>query len=152
MRPTRGTLAFVAGLLLLGALPVVRHWAWRPPPGRCALDGVAIDPPYRVRVHDARGRDHEFCCVRCAELWLGRRREPPRAAFVTDEATGGEIDAAQAHFVRSSVVTTPTTGNRVHAFASPADAARHAEVARGRLLTGPERPFQEESNPDVRVH
>lgn len=141
MRPSRGTLAFVAGLLLLGALPVVRHWAWRPPPGRCALDGVAIEPLYRVRVQDARGRDHEFCCVRCAELWLGRGREPPRAVFVTDEASGREVDAAAAHFVRSGVVTTPTTGNRVHAFATSADAARHAEVARGRVLRESERPF-----------
>ena len=129
-----------AGLLLAVALPVIGHLARRAPAGRCALDGVAIEPRYRVRVRED-GRDYEFCCVHCAELWLGRQAPRSRTVFVTDEAGGREIDAASAWFIRSAVVTTPTTGNRVHAFATRADAERHAESAHGRLLTGPDRPF-----------
>jgi hypothetical protein len=128
------------GLLLAVALPVIGPLARKAPADRCALDGVAIEPRYRVRVRDG-GRDSEFCCVHCAELWLGRQAPASRAVFVMDEAGGREIDATSAWFVRSAVVTTPTTGNRIHAFATRADAERHAESARGRLLTGAERPF-----------
>ena len=129
------------GLLLAAALPGIGHLARRVPAGRCALDGVAIEPLYRVRVEDDQGRDHEFCCIHCAELWLGRQQAKPRAVYVTDEAGGREIDAPSAYFVRSAVDTTPTVGNRVHAFARRADAERHAAAARGRLLSDAERPF-----------
>src|SRR5437764_194865 len=130
----------LAGLLALAALPLLGHWARHAPAGRCSLDGVPITPVYRVRVRDHRGGDHGFCCIRCAELWLARS-PPAHAVWVTDEASGHELDARAAFFVRSSVVTTPTTGNRVHAFARQEDAERHADVAHGRLLDGPERPF-----------
>ncbi len=131
----------LAGLLVLAALPVIGNRVRRPAGDRCALDGVRIDPLYRARVRDHEGRDHAFCCVRCAELWLSRQRPGPQAVYVTDEASGREVEATSAHFVRSTVVTVPTTGNRVHAFADRADAERHAETARGRVLVGPERPF-----------
>jgi hypothetical protein len=75
-------------------------------------------------------------------MWLARQGARPREVYVTDEASGAEIDAASAYFVRSLVVTTPTTGNRVHAFRDRADAERHAEVAHGTLLNGTERPLQ----------
>jgi hypothetical protein len=134
----------LAVFLLLAALAVVGHWARRDPVGGCALDGGHIEPRYRVRVLGAEGRDHEFCCIRCAELWLSRQRRRPRAVLVTDEASGREVEAASAYFVRSEVVSTPTTGNRVHAFAEACDAERHAAAARGRVLAGPERPFAAE--------
>jgi hypothetical protein len=88
-----------------------------------------------------QGRSLAFCCVGCAESWLGRSGASPRAIYVTDEATGREIDAARAFYVRSLVVTTATKGDRVHAFERRADAEAHAAAYRGRLLTGPERPF-----------
>jgi hypothetical protein len=134
-------IAALAGLLLLAALPVLGHWVRRAPEGRCALDGVAIVPIYQVRVRDGQGNDQTFCCIRCAELWLGRQTATPQAVTVTDEASGQAIEATAAYFVRSTVVTAPTTGNRVHAFADQADAERHAESAHGRLLTGTDRPF-----------
>jgi hypothetical protein len=129
----------LAGLILLAATAVVGSRLRHPPAGRCALDGVAVEPRYRVRVGG-----HEFCCVRCAELWLGRREAGGQPVRVTDEATGREIDAASAYFVRSMVVTAPATGCRVHAFADRADAERHAESAHGQLLSGSDRPFAAE--------
>lgn len=134
----------LAGLLLLALLPLAGHWLRRDSAGRCTLDGVRIEPRYRVRVLDAAGRDREFCCIRCAELWLQRQTNPPLAIRVTDENSGDEIDASAAHFVRSSIVTAPTTGNRIHAFADRANAERHADAANGLILEGPERPFAPE--------
>jgi hypothetical protein len=141
MRPTRrriliGLIGGVVGLAVAGSL------SRRRAAGRCALDGAEVDPLYRVRVEDERGGSHPFCCVRCAELWLAAHRGRVRGVFVTDEASGQEVGVARATFVRSSVVTRAATGNRVHAFLDPADADRHAASARGRILTGGDRPFQ----------
>jgi hypothetical protein len=94
-----------------------------------------------VRVEEEDGRQRVFCSVRCAQLWLARGQPPPRAVFVTDEASGREVEAHRAFFVRSAVVTPPTTRNRTHAFAERADAARHAAAFRGAVLTTDERPF-----------
>jgi hypothetical protein len=134
----------LVALLAVAALPVLGHWLRRPPGERCALDGVGVEPLFRVRVLDGRGRWAQFCCVRCAEVWLRRQGERPAGVHVTDEASGEEVDAAAAWFVRSRVVTNPVTGNRVHAFRDPDDARRHAEACGGVLLSGAERPFQAE--------
>ena len=123
------------------ALPFVGNWLRRTPEDRCALDGGALVTSYRVRVEDAEGQSSDFCCIRCAQLWLERQEQPARAIWVTDEISGARIDAEAAHYVRSLVVTTPTTGNRIHAFRDLADAERHAEKCRGTILTGGERPF-----------
>lgn len=133
---------FSLGILLaIVGLPLAGHWARRGLDNRCAFDGSKIEPLYRVRIVDDEGRDQQFCCVRCAEWWLQRRSAPPRAIQVTDECSGQEIDAAAAYYVRSLVVTTPTTGNRIHVFRNPAEADKHAHDCRGRLLLEFERPF-----------
>jgi hypothetical protein len=134
----RIVLAVVAVAVLLA---LAGSYVRRRPAGGCAYDGVAIEPLYRVRVVDDEGQDRVFCCIRCAELWLEGRRAPPRAVFVTDERSGQEVAAAAAWFVRSGVVTTPTSGNRVHTFRDRADAERHAATARGQVLDAAERPF-----------
>jgi hypothetical protein len=113
-------------------------------PGRCALDGDRIEPLYRVRVVDEAGVSQEFCCIRCAQLWLKSRRGQPVVIYVTDEASGQEIDGQGAFYVRSSVVTKATTGNRIHAFGDQEEAERHAAAARGRILNGQDRPFAHE--------
>jgi hypothetical protein len=127
--------AVVVGLPLAGYL-IRRHAE----PG-CALDGAKINPDYRVEVVASDGRIHAFCCLRCAELWLGRLPGPPQAVLVTDEAGGNLIDARDAFFVRSSVVTTPATANRIHAFRSRADAENHADKHGGTVLSESEKPF-----------
>lgn len=131
-------------VVMLGAvvgLAVVGSLSRRRAAGRCALDGAEIDPLYRVRIEDEHGGSHPFCCIRCAELWLAAHRGKPRNVYVTDETSGQEIEASRASYVRSSVVTRAATGNRVHAFRDAADAERHAASARGRVLTGADRPF-----------
>jgi hypothetical protein len=130
------------GLVVLVGLPILAHWARRAEKAGCALDGTRVDPVYRVVIVDGRGRSQEFCCLRCAELWLGRQPVAPRTITVTDETTGEEIAADAAFYVRSSVVTTPATRNRIHVFRRQADAARHAEAFSGTVLSGAEQPFR----------
>jgi hypothetical protein len=139
--PKTAWITGAAGILLLAGLPIVGCWLRRSPQPCCALDGVRLEAVFRVRVQDHEGHSHEFCSVRCAELWLQRQPAPPRAIYVTDEATGQEIDAASAYYVRSQVVTAAPTGNRVHVFRRRSDAERHASVFGGMLLGSSERPF-----------
>ena|SRR5437588_8917805 len=123
----------LAGLLIVFGLPLAGTLARRTAGPRCAFDGAPIEPLYRVRIVDAEGGERTFCCLHCAGLWRGHRPRP-RAMFVTDEATGAEIPATSAWFVRSRVVTMPHTQNRVHIFGSQADAQRHADAAGGLML------------------
>lgn len=131
----------MAGLIIIAALPFAAHWMRRGAGERCAWDGLPIESIYRVRIVERPGIAYTFCCVQCAERWLERRDTKPLEILVTDEASGGEIDASRASFVRSGVATNTITGNRVHVFRTAADAMKHAEAARGRRLTGAERPF-----------
>jgi hypothetical protein len=132
----------LAALVVLAALPVVGHWVRGEHQDRCALDGVRIVPAFRVRIVHRCGQTDQFCCIRCVELWLQRQVVQPDAVYVTDEVTGQEIDSALAWFVRSSVITTATTGNRIHAFQTKSDAERHAVNCRGTVLRESDRPFQ----------
>jgi hypothetical protein len=132
-------LAFVCAL---AALPLAGHWARRGAARSCDFDGAAIDPIYRVRIVDADGKDREFCCIGCAEQWLGRTSRQPRAILVTDEIGGETLDAAAAFFAHSRVVTQRTTGNRIHAFRTRGDAEHHAATVGGRVLDGTDRPFR----------
>jgi hypothetical protein len=131
----------VVALAVVVGLPLAGHWARRPADPGCALDGAPVDPAYRVEVVDEQGQTHAFCCLTCARIWLHRHGTPPRAVTVTDESTGRPLDAADAHYVRSAVVTTPATGNRIHVFASRADAQRHADSFGGTVLEGSDRPL-----------
>jgi hypothetical protein len=132
-----------AGVLLavVVGLPLARYWARRGVEPGCALDGVKIDPRYRVEVTDDQGRRHAFCCVQCARRWLDRQDAPPHEVKVTDESSGEPLDAARAYYVRSFVVTTPVTGNRIHVFRTRADAEQHAETHNGTVLPASERPL-----------
>src|ERR1700722_15066062 len=137
---------WIAGLLyvaVLAGLALAGHWARQSSEPTCAHDGGKIEPCYRVRIVDDRGRDFEFCCIHCAELWLKGEQTKPQAVRVTDEVSGEEIDASAAHFVRSLVITNPTTNNRVHAFLKLSDAETHARTCYGRLLDDSERPFHD---------
>ncbi|HEV3344891.1 MAG TPA: nitrous oxide reductase accessory protein NosL [Pirellulales bacterium] len=132
------TLVAVSAVLL----PWFGTWSRRQKLPQCALDGIAIVPIYAVEVVDADRQKHCFCCLRCAEYWLAQEPSPPSAVYVTDEVSGQPIDASEAFFVRSPVVTNPVTGNRIHAFEKHSDADDHAAQFRGRLLTAGERPFE----------
>jgi hypothetical protein len=142
--PTLHKTIVVLGLtLIIVGLPVVGHLARQKKEHGCALDGVTIEPIYRVRIVDDHNHSHEFCCLKCAQMWQAAHGGHPRAVLVTDETSGQELSSDQAHFAMSSVITMPTTGNRIHAFAREADAKKHAENFWGRVLKGKDRPFHE---------
>jgi len=130
-----------AGLAAVAALAALAAWARHRPASRCERDGVEIDPSSRVEVVDAGGRAHAFCCPRCAELWLGRQANPPRAVTVTDEGTGGRTDATRAFYVRRFDEPPATAGNRLHAFRTRAAAEEYADAVGGTVLAGAEAPF-----------
>ena len=131
----------LAGVFLVAGLPVAGNWARRHADARCALDGAKIDPIFEVRILDAKGQSHEFCCVPCAQWWLAHQEETPVAIFVRDESTGAELNAASAYFVRSLVTTKASTGDRVHVFRDLPDAEKHAHLFRGTMLGDSENPF-----------
>jgi hypothetical protein len=140
-------LLVLVGLVIVAGVPLAGKWARRRSDPCCDFDGLRIEPLYRVRVVDRSGGSHDFCCVRCADLWLARHGEEPAAVYVMDEADGGEIDARSATFVRSTAVTNPITGNRVHAFRDRTAAEEHVAAFGGEVLTGAERPFRVEVQP-----
>lgn len=135
--------AFVVGLALICALPFALRPLRVDGTERCALNGVPVDPAYAVRLLDeTSGTSLHFCCPMCADVWAAKSKPTRWRAFVIDEASGREIDAADAWFVRSRVVAVPATDSRVHSFADEAAARRHAEEFRGTLLEGDERPLR----------
>ena len=138
---TRAAL-FAGGLAAVAALPLVgRAWRSGGEP-RCALDGVALDASRRVRVVEDGGAERLLCCVACGDRWLAAAAEPVRAAFVADEATGAEVPAGEAWFVRSRVAAFPVCACFVHAFAREEDARRHAAAYGGEILDGKARPLR----------
>lgn len=128
-------------LLVVVGLPAAGNWYRRQRRPQCALDGAAIEPIYAVEIVDAKKKVHRFCCIRCAEYWLAQQTGAVGEVRVTDEVTGAAVEAAEAFFVRSAIVTNHTTGNCIHAFRALHDAEEHAAANRGRLLSGEERPF-----------
>lgn len=141
MKHARTLLLVLLGLLVVVGAPFAGRWARRQQAPRCALDGMTIEPLYRVRIVDRRGAAHDFCCIRCAVAWLKRDGEAPQAIRVTDEASGAQINAEHAHFAVSAVVTNPVTGNRVHVFGSRKDAEAHVRAFGGKVLETAELPF-----------
>jgi hypothetical protein len=139
----RPAIAFAVGLALVCALPFLSKPFRADGADRCALDGVALDARYAVRLLDeSTGVSRRFCCPKCAETWIARDPSARRQAFVTDETTGAEVDARDAWFVRSRVVAVPATDSRVHSFATESAARRHADEFRGTALEGDERPLR----------
>jgi hypothetical protein len=132
----------LAGLVVVVSLAEVAHWS-RPDPGTgCALDGMKINPIYRVEIVDRAGGRHAFCCPTCARLWLKQQAEPPTQIIVTDELSQQPVEAAAACYVRSPVVTVPSTGNRIHVFRNRDDAEKHIDKNGGVILSESEDPFR----------
>ena len=142
MIPNSWWLSGLAGLVIVTVIPVVGHWIRGDREGRCAWDGLEIEPIYQVRIVEKPGVTYQFCCLQCAEFWLKRRGRKPIAIFVTDGASGREIKASNAFYVRSTVATNAVTGDRRHVFRAVEDALKHAKAAHGRQLQGDERPFE----------
>ncbi|MGH7192869.1 MAG: hypothetical protein ACREJM_04945, partial [Candidatus Saccharimonadales bacterium] len=84
-------------------LPGLGAWYRRQRQPRCALDGASIEPIYAVEISDAQQNLRRFCCIRCADYWLTQQATTAHEVRVTDEVTGGALDASDAFFVRSTV-------------------------------------------------
>jgi hypothetical protein len=132
------TLREVVALLAIAALPLLAA-RLRGPVERCAMDGVEVRPPFRVRVTEEGGSARTFCGVTCAEAWLLRRGVAAREILVT--AGGHEIDAGTAWFVRTAANRSDGAPDGIRVFAGREDAIRHAEAYGGMVLRGAERPF-----------
>lgn len=132
----------LAGLLVAASLPFVGAHLRGARENRCNWDGLQIEPVYKVLIVEPASPPLQFCCVSCAERWLERVSIPSGRILVTDEVSRGRLEAANAHYVRSAVVTNVTTGNRIHVFRSAVDAKAHADSAMGRILAGSELPFK----------
>ncbi len=105
------------------------------------MDGVALDPAFRVRVAEDGGATHAFCGVTCAESWIALRRAVPALVLVTDGVSGRAIDARTAWFVRTLGNVSDGAPDAIRVFERKEDAERHAHAHGGRVLTGSGRPF-----------
>jgi hypothetical protein len=102
---------------------------------RCSLDGNRIAPVHRVDLMAEREVLASFCCVRCASDWPDV--EDGSYWRVRDELTGEVMDADEACFVESGVVTVPSRQDYVHVFASWADALAHVTEFGGERIAQP---------------
>ena len=137
----RAWTALVVVILAAGLSAWAGHWRRERAAAGCAFDGLPIETSLRVRATPQAGEERVFCSLRCAECWLAAAGEHGAAVYVTDEATGDELSAEDAYYVRSRIVSHAMSGERRHVFRSLQDAQRHAESYQGRVLVGKLRPF-----------
>jgi len=123
----------VLGVVAVALLPLLADRV-RPARERCVEDAVAVDPAFRVRIRDAEGRWLPFCGVTCAERWLRRAPAPPLAILVVDCATGRELSAEHAFYVRALATMGREAPDAVRVFALRREAQRYEETYGGRIL------------------
>lgn len=129
---------FFIALLVAAGLSALVSWIRQVDgPSRCALDGSRIEPCYEVEIIVGDQPSRRFSCVLNAKIWLSRNQAPVEAVWVRDEGTGERIRAEQAFFVSSAAITTPHTGNRIHAFARIEEATAHARQFNGTFIEDP---------------
>jgi NosL len=104
---------------------------------RCDFDGTTIRAPYRVEISQTNNHKNKFCSIYCAVQW--HSQNPGKAAhiLVVDEPSGKLIDARQAVYVRSRVISVPEVKNELHVFAKMSDAQAHARQFAGRIVPNP---------------
>lgn len=134
--PFIGALIIVAGIATLVIFFQHRH-PWL----RCCLDGSRIEPMYEVIIIQ-KDKSCKFSCVLSAQIWLTENSEQVSSIRVTDEITGEKIEAKDAYYVVSKVITTPHTGNKIHVFAKETAAKVHARQFNGQLVRNPLRTHQ----------
>ena len=108
---------------------------------RCAMDGVHVDPEFRVRVVEGDGSAEVFCGVECASRWLSKEDPEEVHIVVTDSRTGAELDAASASYVLALATLRDGAPDPIRVFARRGDAERSVAAYGGELLTGKEEPF-----------
>jgi len=109
----------------------------KPIEGRCDYDGVKIEPIYAVYFTLQNGTEKKFCSVACASMSFSALKKQIREVRVVDEPSGNKINASEAFFVESDVVTVPHVKNRIHVFAKKEDALKHIQKFNGRWVGNP---------------
>lgn len=104
---------------------------------RCDYDGMKIEPIYAVYFTLQDGTEKKFCSIVCASMSFSRLKKEVKEVTVVDEASEKGIDASQAFFVESEIVTVPHVKNRIHVFAKEEDALRHLKEFRGKRAQNP---------------
>jgi ribosomal protein L24E len=104
---------------------------------RCDYDGVKIEPLYGVYFTLQNGTEKKFCSIACASMSFPALKKQMRQVRVVDEPSGNKIDASQALFVESEVVTVPHVKNRIHVFAKKEDALKHIQKFKGNWVENP---------------
>jgi len=109
----------------------------KPIEDRCDYDGVKIEPIYAVYFTLQNGTEKKFCSVACASMSFSALKKQIREVRVVDEPSGNKINASEAFFVESDVVTVPHVKNRIHVFAKKEDALKHIQKFNGRWVGNP---------------
>jgi hypothetical protein len=104
---------------------------------RCDYDGVKIEPLYAVYFTLQDSTEKKFCSIACASMSFPALKKQMREVRVVDEPSGNKIDASQALFVESEVVTVPHVKNRIHVFAKKEDALKHIQKFKGNWVENP---------------
>jgi len=104
---------------------------------RCDYDGVKVEPLYTVYFTLQDGTEKKFCSVACASLSFPELKSRIKEVIVVDERSGAKINASQALFVESEVVTVPHVKNRIHVFANKEDALKHIQKFKGNWVENP---------------
>jgi len=115
---------------------------------RCSLDGSRIQPLYEVIIVLRDKSIHRFSSIISARIWFRENNEQVSTILVTDEATGEKIDAGQAFYAESEVLTTPHTRNKIHVFGRREAAKLHAFEFKGKLVVN---PFKAEERKPVQL-
>lgn len=105
--------------------------------GRCDYDGAKIEPLYAVYFTLQDGAEKNFCSIACASLSFPELKSRIKEVVVVDERSGTKINASQALFVESEVVTVPHVKNRIHVFANKEDALKHIQTFKGNWVENP---------------
>ncbi len=139
-------LPFVGALIIVASISLLvvffQHHCYS---SRCCLDGSRIEPLYEVIITQKDGSCSKFSCVPSARIWLRENSEQVSFIGVTDEISGKKIEAEDAFYVESEVITTPHTGNKIHVFAQKTAAKLHARQFNGKLVKNPFRTHQKKS-------
>ena len=104
---------------------------------RCDYDGVKIEPLYAVYITLQNGTEKKFCSIACASMNFPALKQQIGGVRVIDEPSGDKINAAEAFFVESDIVTVPHVRNRIHAYAKKEDALRHIQKFKGNWIKNP---------------
>jgi hypothetical protein len=105
--------------------------------GRCDYDGAKIEPLYAVYFTLQDGTEKNFCSIACASLSFPELKSRIKEVVVVDERSGTKINASQALFVESEVVTVPHVKNQIHVFANKEDALKHIQTFKGNWVENP---------------